>query len=132
MIDNLLQVLNPDQLIRITLVNNINYNINAMQQAIQEYSIFNNLIAGGKGGKSGTNTSNGYNPLFMLPGSVGSGGSTGVSVVGASSGSGSGGSFDINNMIGRTAHICYLENPAIAFQIIQSILPYFSYDYYPH
>ena len=31
----------------------------------------------------------------------------------------------VNAMIGRTAHICYLENQHIAVQVIASLRPYF-------
>ncbi len=115
MIDNLLQSLSADQLIRMTIVNNINYNINAMQQAIQEYSALNHLVSGGVNPTASAAAA--ASIVINIPGSGNNGG---------------GNSFDINNMIGRTAHICYLENPAIPYQIIQSLLPYFIYDYYPH
>lgn len=96
-----------------TLVNNLHYSIHAMNQAIQEYAKINHLPAGAA-----------MPPTVNLPGSGSSGGS--------GSGSGGSNSFDLNNMIGRTAHICYLENPVIAFQIIYALLPYFLYDDYPH
>jgi hypothetical protein len=126
MIDHLIKNLSSDQLIRITIVNNTNYDINSVHYNISNYH-GNLMNVGDTAG--GSNTSQQSANRFSILGSgigstIGSGGSGG--------GGGGGGSFDLNNMIGRTAHICYLENPVIAFQLIQSLFPYFIYDHYPH
>ncbi len=39
--------------------------------------------------------------------------------------------FDVNNMIGRSAHICYLESPVVAYQLILSLQKYFTNDQMP-
>ena len=33
-------------------------------------------------------------------------------------------SVDVNSLIGRTAHICYLDNPVAALMLVQTIAPY--------
>lgn len=35
---------------------------------------------------------------------------------------------DVNALIGRTAHICYLENPVAATMLVQAVKPYFLVD----
>ncbi|MCL4415357.1 MAG: hypothetical protein M1365_01455 [Actinobacteria bacterium] len=36
--------------------------------------------------------------------------------------------IDLNNIIGRTAHICYLENPVVAQQLMQIVFPFLVSD----
>jgi hypothetical protein len=124
-VDNLMKNLSSDQLIRITIVNNTSYDINSVHYNISNYH--GNLAnVGDTAGGSNTTQQTGHR--FSILGS-----GIGSTIAGSGgSGGGGGGSFDINNMIGRTAHICYLENPVIAFQLIQSLFPYFIYDHYPH
>jgi phosphoribosylformylglycinamidine (FGAM) synthase PurS component len=33
---------------------------------------------------------------------------------------------NLNKMIGRTAHICYLDNPVVATQLVFTLMPYFT------
>lgn len=39
--------------------------------------------------------------------------------------------FDLNAMIGRSAHICYLESPIVAYQLMLSLQRYFINDQMP-
>ena len=111
MIDNLLLSLSPEKLIRVTMMNNTNYTINTNPNSSGATSQFTlDSLASQLTNPNGVNIGN----LTISANGL---------IVG-------GGALDLNNLIGRTAHICYLENWIIAYQLIQSILNYIIFDEY--
>lgn len=104
MVHNLLDCLQPHQLIRVTVMN---YN-----PSIHVPPRFDDKAAkSGKERKHDTSSTNNVASLLLKEND------TTV--------------FDVNNMIGRSAHICYLESPVVAFQLILSLQKYFVNDQMP-
>jgi hypothetical protein len=104
MVHNLMDALRPDQLLRVTVVN---YN-----SAIHVPPRFDDKTGKSqKEKKHDASNTNEFGSLLMkeYESSV----------------------FDVNRMIGRSAHICYLESPTIALQLIMSLQKYFVNQHMP-